>query len=483
MCCLLSNCTGEDILYDDLWARLPQLQGLASSLGKVIELTKEATADPVQFTLRMKAEVAQQHEIILGAQEVLQVQRGIMVGARQAITMLNMQQSLASGTRRNVMRIARTMTLAAPPLAPAPPEGEQAAPHSFRCVADGCSGFVLSATMRCGMCNVQVCDTCEQRKEAGHVCRQEDISSVHTIRDSTKACPHCEVRIHKSEGCNDMFCTNCHGAFNYRTGNKIDRLSGFHNPHYTQFMHDRQHAGPDVACTDATSAAAEYNHIRPHLQLYQTDARIRNIVANLGNMRRVIDYGRPPQEAFTPQLEELACMFLAKQLDEATLKRQVFLVDRQRRFTLEHFEILEAASMSAVGALRVLIPAPASPPPSTARATQVIEQLHEISTYFNDALTQLSKSFNRCTYVIGDGWYIHMRRGQERKRRHPGDAGPSKLSESSMPAHTWADTWADEETDEDAEKVGASMEVKPDDEAADAATALDDDETSRAVVV
>lgn len=50
-----------------------------------------------------------------------------------------------------------------------------------------------------------------------------------------KLCPNCSSRINRTEGCNDMFCTQCYTKFNYATG-KIHKGGFFHNDHYTQYL-------------------------------------------------------------------------------------------------------------------------------------------------------------------------------------------------------------------------------------------------------
>lgn len=67
-----------------------------------------------------------------------------------------------------------------------------------------------------------------------HKCNENDIESIKLIDSDTKPCPVCFVRIHKYEGCDQAYCTQCKTAFSYDTG-KIER-GRIHNPHYYEQM-------------------------------------------------------------------------------------------------------------------------------------------------------------------------------------------------------------------------------------------------------
>ena len=62
------------------------------------------------------------------------------------------------------------------------------------------------------------------------VCKQADIDSVEAIKKTTKPCPTCAVPIQKSVGCNQMWCTQCQVAFDWKTGEIQNGV--IHNPHF-----------------------------------------------------------------------------------------------------------------------------------------------------------------------------------------------------------------------------------------------------------
>jgi len=118
------------------------------------------------------------------------------------------------------------------------------------CPAAGCNGF-LSTQWRCKVCDIQVCATCHEIKGMipkgikpthafpDHVCDPGNIATAQMLKKDSKNCPSCGVTIHKTEGCNQMWCTNCNTAFSWRTGKRINGV--IHNPHFFEWQ--RQNNG------------------------------------------------------------------------------------------------------------------------------------------------------------------------------------------------------------------------------------------------
>lgn len=104
-----------------------------------------------------------------------------------------------------------------------------------RCLSNFCQGWI-DAKEKCGECSKYGCFKCMQSTDdlSTHVCKQEDLNTANEIRDTTKECPTCQMRIAKTEGCNDMFCVVCKTTFNYRTG-KID-ARGNSNPMFHSWL-------------------------------------------------------------------------------------------------------------------------------------------------------------------------------------------------------------------------------------------------------
>jgi hypothetical protein len=111
------------------------------------------------------------------------------------------------------------------------------------CPAEGCRGF-LSTQWKCGLCDTRVCNECLEIKghgEAEHVCKPENVETAKQIARDTKPCPKCASMIHKIDGCSQIWCTQCHTAFDWNTM-RIE-TGRIHNPHYYQWLREQSATG------------------------------------------------------------------------------------------------------------------------------------------------------------------------------------------------------------------------------------------------
>jgi hypothetical protein len=204
------------------------------------------------------------------------------------------------------------------------------------CPSDGCRGF-LSTQWKCGICNVKVCSQCheiksthpsppqmyattdatidasvgvsEEKNDNGddnvddngddnvddngdingciHVCKPENIETAKLIEKDSKHCPNCSAIIYKIEGCSQMYCTQCHTAFNWNTL-RIE-TGRIHNPHYYEWLRKQNngnlpHEPGDIPC----GGIPEINTILRILPLPKKSVQTDEEYASLYKMRRHI---------------------------------------------------------------------------------------------------------------------------------------------------------------------------------------------------
>ena len=106
------------------------------------------------------------------------------------------------------------------------------------CSNKDCRGF-LSTQWKCDICEKHSCSKCFEiignNKNDPHECKDENIKSAELIRKECRQCPgKCGANIFKTEGCDQMFCTQCHVAFSWKTG-EIEK-GPVHNPHWYQWQ-------------------------------------------------------------------------------------------------------------------------------------------------------------------------------------------------------------------------------------------------------
>lgn len=123
----------------------------------------------------------------------------------------------------------------------APQEARQ---FIMKCPSEGCRGF-LSTAWKCGTCQKFFCSDCHAEKmgqrDEDHICNPDAKATAAMIKQETKPCPKCGIRISKIDGCDQMWCVSCQTTFSWNTG-QILLNTVVHNPHYYEYLR-RQNNG------------------------------------------------------------------------------------------------------------------------------------------------------------------------------------------------------------------------------------------------
>lgn len=119
--------------------------------------------------------------------------------------------------------------------------------HFYKqCTINNCEGL-LDIKGICTKCSSIVCLKCfELKNDDDHVCNPELIQSIKLLKGDSKNCPNCSVPIYRSEGCYQVWCTNCHTTFHYTTGEILHER--IHNPHYIEWLANREHTHIEDEC-------------------------------------------------------------------------------------------------------------------------------------------------------------------------------------------------------------------------------------------
>ena len=110
-----------------------------------------------------------------------------------------------------------------------------------KCPKESCSGYLCEDHI-CPICECKVCKDCNEiimdpsldgESKHQHICNPDTVASLKFIQKDTKPCPGCETLIHKINGCDQMWCTNCKVPFSWKTGEKVSGI--IHNPHFYEW--------------------------------------------------------------------------------------------------------------------------------------------------------------------------------------------------------------------------------------------------------
>lgn len=123
-----------------------------------------------------------------------------------------------------------------------------------KCPNTTCHGFVLQGTTSCTTCNIEICLECRDVHQLNHQCNVDTVKTIKMIQSETKPCPGCGIQIHRIQGCYQMWCTQCHTTFHYKTGQVLKEP--IHNPHYIEWVKTLPHQ-TDQECQELNVISLE----------------------------------------------------------------------------------------------------------------------------------------------------------------------------------------------------------------------------------
>ena len=164
----------------------------------------ETTMPLVQATIMKNEALEKKRELIEVYSKLLKEQENII---RESVNIINGNKSVSEGNKRKT--------------------------YLTKCPTDECLGF-LNAQYNCDICKKSTCSKCFDTKEEGHECNPDTLATAEMIKKDTKGCPKCGEMIHKSYGCDQMYCTSCHTVFSWDTGKITTGIT--HNPHYFEYQ-------------------------------------------------------------------------------------------------------------------------------------------------------------------------------------------------------------------------------------------------------
>ena len=160
---------------------------------------------------------------------------------------LNAISETESLLRANIRKLMHDIRVIGAGGAVAGEEKKEARKFIMPCPNTDCRGY-LSSQYKCELCEHHTCSKCFDliglsKEESGHECKPENVESAEFIRKQSKPCPCCGTRISKIDGCDQMWCTQCHKAFSWNTGKVV--TGTIHNPHFYQYQ--RENGGGAMA--------------------------------------------------------------------------------------------------------------------------------------------------------------------------------------------------------------------------------------------
>jgi hypothetical protein len=244
----------------------------------------------------------------------------------------------------------------------------------MQCRSNDCRGFI-GEDYSCSICANSFCKDCLEAVDDGgegkHACNEDDVKSAEFIRSDTKGCPKCGVRIHKIDGCAQIWCTNCQVAFDYESG-QIESIN-IHNPHFNQWMAQQLDGAPprdpeDIVCGglvnwrifrksvlkalrllaisrgetfDILSQAGEARNIMT------LDNDMRNVYKSIAHVNNDLLYDARTTVRSQSNNEDLRVHYILKQISQDEMSTAVYKRKREVDFSTDLMHVYE--TISAVG--------------------------------------------------------------------------------------------------------------------------------------
>lgn len=250
--------------------------------------------------------------------------------------------------------------------------------------SENCQGF-LNAEFYCGLCKNTYCNQCNELVEDEHVCDPETKASIALIQRDTKPCPKCGTFIHRLSGCSQMWCPDCHTAFNFNTG--VVELGRIHNPHYLEFrqkggMLSREHG--DIPCGGIPSFG--------ELREWSAPDCLMRFRVTLNHLDREIAWmaRRPLGFGVNHTAREARVNFMLGELTESQFKRNLQRIDKQRDKNKDITDIYQMVIDTGGDALRRWV---------IDRGTfdDVRDDINDLLGYANEVIRDIHKRY--CVYL------------------------------------------------------------------------------------
>jgi len=277
------------------------------------------------------------------------------------------------------------------------------------CPISECKGF-LDDSWTCGLCSANVCPHCRVLITGAHSCSADDVESAKAIAAETRACPKCSACIYKLDGCDQMWCTQCHTAFSWRTGAIETRV---HNPHFYEWMRNREVEARtlgEVQCGRELDDVFVIRMRRTAKQLFHPIA-MKSVYADIRGMNRIILQLTQlihEEETVAEQQFALREKFLLNRISEEDFKRTLLRKADEVEHNREVAKMFDTFARASVELLYRLESDLNDMTVHASTGTPNVEQMHRMAgprislykremsalqDYINDCLADIAKVY------------------------------------------------------------------------------------------
>ena len=292
-----------------------------------------------------------------------------------------------------------------------------------KCPNDNCHGF-LSMALKCELCDCWACSECREVKgftseeKESHECNKEILESVKLLDKDSKPCPKCAAMICKIDGCDQIWCVECHTAFSWRTL-KIEN-GVIHNPHYFEYQirlnNGMVSRNPlDIQC----GRELDHNFINSLIKKFilpnlgkqtvmydETNRRLRDFENEMVEICRKVIHMRHVDiprfrvgDRLTSNLK-LRINYMRNKIDKNDLKK---LLQKREKENLKKDELSEIMCMYVSVMTDIMYRVLDG---SKNDMMNEMNEMNELRMYTNSLLENVSKTYNCKKYEINKKFYL-----------------------------------------------------------------------------
>lgn len=276
-----------------------------------------------------------------------------------------------------------------------PAEKEKSKVYIRVCPAPECRGY-LRENWICELCQTVVCSKCHEIKilkvpqneeekdekdeeKKTHKCVAANVKTAKMIHP----CPKCSVSISRIDGCDHMFCSQCHTIFDWETG-EIGTTST--NPEYHKWLRENNiKLDASQICANGIlySLNREVSKLSPLIpKLHVQVLHIYQIELPKYRRDQIVDN------------KEYRIKYLVGEITDIEFKRHLQRVEKKREKDREVYQIIETYCLISFMIMRNFTP-----------QTYVIqlEELAKLKTHANDSLKKLCLTYD-CVRISLDSY-------------------------------------------------------------------------------
>ena len=299
------------------------------------------------------------------------------------------------------------------------------------CSASDCRGF-LSSQWKCGICEQWTCPECHELKgldrDCEHKCNPDLVETAKLLAKDTKSCPKCQTKIFKIDGCDQMWCTQCHTAFSWKTG---AIQTNIHNPHYYEWQ--RKNGGAprvagDVECGQELNhhtldnfnrAVVRGRHVKfiKHYNPngYDWNMRHHSLHSNTNLLSEIIRCTNHNRMIELPQYrtdylernQELRVQYLCNEIDEDTFKILVQRNDKKHRKNNEISQIIQVSITASTDIVFRIIDDLKKSVCGEDKFDEIMSEFNGIREYCNEIFKDISFAYGCVQYNFDNKFKIN----------------------------------------------------------------------------